>query len=397
MLRFDQWLLLCNRLYEHAGDAFYFLIELSSSYTEPESNSMTEKLAKWIKTNNRQPILNRPLLGGSPIGTDANRIGYNVDVDENILANFLKNRRDAKALGVNYYESDDEILANYGLDNLFGVPKKLSYEEKALKRLRQIDAFRKKYNKMPYERGSLSIEAEGETVSEKTLGEKLLIWKQAYKNKKPGNAIYPSVILLAQELEFPDDWLYSKNRDEEASITNMKMLIAFYEKYKFLPAPSGGGYVDFEGKNITEKFLGAYLSRLRGIFKNTRRGILYDSVLKLGNQFLPEGWIESRDYTPESLEKYALEKVAIIAGFYHHFGRLPKTNGLDIFKYENPETGEIVDYKEAEISVMLHTLRSAKEGRHNRVHYPKVDEEGARLKLPEGWIDRQHKKNKRKH
>ena len=53
-MNFKRWLL---------NNEFNFALnEMNGAYSEIESNNMTEKLANWIKTHHRQPLLQTPIL-----------------------------------------------------------------------------------------------------------------------------------------------------------------------------------------------------------------------------------------------------------------------------------------------------------------------------------------------
>ncbi len=279
----------------------YLLSEMGVAYTEAESNAMTEKLALWIKKNKRNPEFRRDILGGTAIGTDATRIGYDVDIEENELANFLNNRRDARSLGVNYFLSDEEILNGHGLDGLFGVDKKMRGEEAAIEKARIIAKFYNDNKKsMPKRKGMRTVIYNGIEYLES----KIYNWLVNMKSAKKGfgtHVHYENAEKEGFRLGLPEDWLESRDFDKESleqeAIERARIIAKFYNDHeKSMPKQRGIRTVIYNGIEYLERKIGIWLVTMKSAKKGFGTQVHYESAEKEGFRLgLPEDWLETRD------------------------------------------------------------------------------------------------------
>jgi len=282
-MNFKRWLL---------NDEFNFALnEMNGAYSEIESNNMTEKLAKWIKTNHRQPQLQHPILSGSPT---ANRIAYDTDIEENLLANFLKNRKDAKALKINYFPSDEQILINHGLDGLFGT---IHYTgpQKAIHYAKLIAAF---YTN-PENKRMPSKDSKDET--EAALG-RILIRLQQTKKGHMSNVYHPEAEQAGIDAGLPKGWMDAKDSTQELrklkAIEDAKLIAAFYTNPENKRMPSKNS------NDETEAALGRKLHNFRQAKKgNNIRSAHYPEAEQVGiDAGLPKGWMDTK-YNIDSKSK----------------------------------------------------------------------------------------------
>ena len=274
-MNFKRWLL---------NNEFNFALnEMNGAYSEIESNNMTEKLANWIKTHHRQPLLQTPILSGSPT---ANRIAYDTDIEENLLANFLKNRKDAKALKINYFPSDEQILINHGLDGLFGTDK-LSGLQKAINYAKLIAAF---YNN-PENKRMPSTRSKDET--EVALGRKLYNFRSAKKGIG-SSTHYPEAEQAGIDAGLPEDWMDAKDfileSRRQSAIEDAKLIAAFYTNPENKRMPSKNS------NDETEAALGRKLHNFRQAKKgNNIRSAHYPEAEQVGiDAGLPKGWMDTK-------------------------------------------------------------------------------------------------------
>ena len=344
-------------------------------YKEEESNQLTQKLCTWIiKHNGRLPSKNKPMLGGTP--TASGELSYDIDAEENILADFLQDRKTAKATNINYYSSDEEILAKNNMDGLFD-------SQKVKKDNLQIN------NNKIRALGTFYVDNKGTYPTRKTnsyLAIFLSSKKRAYKDfingtKKVGYKWYPTDEEIARQAGLPSDWMISKDSEQifkdykQTNDDNLRELGRFY-------VTNGGTYptpkTNIDLTNFLHRKRMAYKNFINGTKTNTNTNKWYLTDEEVARQAgLPSDWMISRDpeQISKDLEQTNNDKIRALGRFYvTNKGTYPteKTN----FKLANFLNTKRMAYKD-----FINGTKNYK-----NKWYPTDEEVARQAGLPNDWM-----------
>ena len=328
------------------------------STEERYSNEMTERLCSWIKLHGRKPRTGSgPILSGSP--TAGSRVSYNVDLEENRLGEFLKE----KIRSGQTYPSDLAILQRHGMEELFEKRRPdsrwASEEEKrtiVFNNIEKLAEYYKKNGRYP---------TIGSTDPELVyLGRWLVFRRRTWKGIGKGR-IYDGENEFGINLGLPKDWLDQdiQAKQVEQIELNLLKLAEYYKK--------NGRYPKIDDPDPEVKSLGFWLQSRRQVARGAKARRAYEGEKELGISLgLPKNWLD-RDAQRDQNNELSLLK---LAEYYKKNGHYPKRSDPD------PEVSYLGGW--------LQSRRKARRGAKGKVRDDEK-EIGISLGLPEDWLDYQ--------
>jgi ribosomal protein S15P/S13E len=320
------------------------------STEEQYSNEMTERLCSWIKLHGRKPKAGpAPILAGSP--TAGTRVSYNLDLEENRLGEFLKE----KISSGRAYPSDLAILQRHGMEGLFETGKE-DRRATSLKNVKKLADYYKKNGHYP---------KSNDPHPEVRFLAGFLRYKREVRKGRKGK-IYDGEMELGISLGLPEDWLDYDERANQArqNELNIRRLADYYKK--------NGHYPKETDPDPEARYLFRWLGFKRATRKTKAVGKTYDGEMELGISLgLPDDWLD-HDLQSKQIEQNELN-IRRLAEFYKKNGRYPKKTDAD------SEARFLANW--------LRRRRGVIRGVRSRPYYDDEKELGISLGLPDDWLD----------